>query len=160
MRRPELAIIELGSSAGLLLVIDRYAIRYHHGRSERTYGEGSLTIGCAPRGDGRPGHAATAVPVAPAVAGRHRTRHDRCRCVHSREAQLPVMNEPSPLHPWSDPIPHPEGELTTNVTVVAWRGGTATVEVLAEGDPHGRWLRYDPRGYGYTPPALSGASDV
>jgi len=71
-----------------------------------------------------------------------------------------VMNEPSVLHLWSAPIPRPDAGVTTYVTVVAWRGGTATVELLAEGDPHGRWLRYEPRAYAYAPPALSGASDV
>jgi hypothetical protein len=71
-----------------------------------------------------------------------------------------VMNEPSVLHAWTDPKPCPVPGVTTHVTVVAWRGGAATVEVLVEGDPHSRWLRYDPRGYGYARPALSRASDV
>ncbi len=71
-----------------------------------------------------------------------------------------LMNEPSVLHSWTAPIPRPEAGVTTHITVVAWRGGAATVQVLAEGDPHGRWIRYDPRGYAYAPPALSGGSDV
>ena len=78
----------------------------------------------------------------------------------SERDMIVVMNEPSALHMWTAPISRPEAGTTTHVTVVAWRGGTATVEVLAEGDPHGRWLRYDPRGYACAPPALSGASDV
>jgi hypothetical protein len=240
-RRPELAIIELGASAGLLLATDRYAIRYHRGRSERAYGEGSLTIHCDVRGDGWPDHAATAVPVAsrtgvdlepvrpgdtdgavwlhacvwpehterdtrldlalaavaelePAmVAADMRTGlaealadvpPDVTPCVQTSHAivyldadgrgelvrslaslggerdMIVVMNEPSPLHPWSDPIPYHDSEVATHVTVVAWRSGTATVEVLADGDPHGGWLRYDPRGYAFAPPALTGASDL
>jgi hypothetical protein len=71
-----------------------------------------------------------------------------------------VMNEPSVLHAWTDPIARLVPGVRTHVTVVAWRGGAATVEVLVEGDSHGRRLRYDPRGYGYARPALSGASDV
>jgi hypothetical protein len=243
MRRPELAIIELGASAGLLLATDRYAIRYHQGRSERTYGEGSLMIDCDLRGSGGgwPDHAATAVPVAsrtgvdlepiepgdadgaawlhaciwpehtqrdarldlafaavadlaprmvaadmraglratladippnvtPCVQTSHAIvyldaagRGELVRALASLGAErdmIVVMNEPSVLHLWSAPIPRPDAGVTTHVTVVAWRGGTATVELLAEGDPHGRWLRYEPRAYAYAPPALSGASDV
>jgi hypothetical protein len=241
MRRPELAIIELGASAGLLLGTDRYAIRYHQGESERTYGEGSLMIDCDIRGDGWPDHAATAVPVAsrtgvdldpirpgdadgahwlhacvwpehterdtrldlalavvadlaptlvmadmrsglraaladvpdgvtPCVLTSHAIvyldAHGRGELVRSVAAigaerdMIVVMNEPSALHSWTDPIPRPDAGVTTHITVVAWRNGTATVEVLAEGDPHGRWLRYEPRGYAFAPPALSGASDV
>jgi hypothetical protein len=241
MGRPELAIIELGASAGLLLGTDRYAIRYHRGASERTYGEGRLMIDCDLRGDGWPDHAAMAVPVASrtgvdlepiepgdadAAAWLHacvwpehterdarldlalavvadlaprmiaadmrtglRTAladipHDVTPCVQSSHAivyldadgrrelvrtiaslgserdMIVVMNEPSALHMWTAPIPRPAASVTTHLTVVAWRGGTATVEVLAEGDPHGRWLRCDPQGYAYAPPALSGASDV
>jgi hypothetical protein len=71
-----------------------------------------------------------------------------------------VMNEPSVLHAWNDPIPRPVLGVTTHVTVVALPDGAATVEVLVEGDPHGRWLFYEPREYAYAPPSLSGASDV
>ena len=241
MGRPELAIIELGTSAGLLLATDRYGIRYRRGGSERTYGDGSLMIECDLRGDGWPDHAATAAavasrtgvdlePIRPGdadgaawlhacvwpehterdarldlalavvadlaptmVAADMRTGlqkaladipDDVTPCVQTSHAivyldaagrtelvrtlaslgterdMIVVMNEPSALHVWTAPIPRPDAGVTTHVTVVAWRGGTATVEVLAEGDPHGRWLRYDPRGYAYAPPALSGASDV
>lgn len=241
MGRPEVAIIELGASAGLLLATDRYASRFHRGRSERTYGQGRLMIDCDLRGDGWPDHAGTAVPVvsrtgvdlepiepgdadgaawlhacvwpehterdarldlalamvadlAPTmVAADMRTGlraaladvpDDVTPCVQTSHAivyldadgrgelvrtlaslgterdMIAVMNEPSVVHPWTAPIPGPQAGLTTHITVVAWRGGTATVEVLAEGDPHGRWLRYEPRGYAYAPPALSGASDV
>jgi hypothetical protein len=240
MGRPELAIIELGASAGLLLATDHYAIRYHHGQSERTYGRG-LTIDCDLRGDGWPDHAGTAVPVASRtgidlepigpgdadgaawlhacvwpehterdarldlalaviadlaprmIAADMRTGlqtaladipHDVTPCVQTSHAivyldadgrgelartiasfgterdMIVLMNEPSALHMWTTPIPRPDASVTTHVTVVVWRGSTATVEVLADGDPHGRWLRYDPRGYAYAPPALSDASDV
>lgn len=241
MGRPGLAVIELGASAGLLLATDRYAIRYHRGASELTYGESDLMIDCDRRGDGWPDYAATAVPVASrtgvdlepiepgdadGVAWLHacvwpehterdarldlalavvadlaprmiaadmrtglRTAladvpHDVTPCVQTSHAvvyldadgrgelvrtiaslgterdMILVMNEPSAMHMWTPPIPRRDADVTTHITVVAWRGRTATVEVLAEGDPHGRWLRYDPRGYAYAPPALSGATDV
>ena len=243
MRRPELAIIELGASAGLLLATDRYAIRYHRGQSERTYGGGGLTIDCDLRGSvgGWPDHAATAVPVVSrtgvdlepigpgdadgadwlhaCVWPEHTERDARLDlalavvadlaptmiaadmrsglgdaladvppdvtpCIQTSHAivyldadgrgelvrslasvgaerdMIVLMNEPSVLHAWTDPILRRIADVTTHVTVVAWSGGTASVEVLAEGDPHGRWLRYEPRGYAYAPPSLSGASDV
>jgi hypothetical protein len=240
MGRPQLAIIELGASAGLLLATDSYAIRYHRGESLRAYGHGDLTIDCDVRGDGWPDHAATTVPVAsrtgidlepiePAADGTawlhacvwpehtdRAARLDRALatvadlaptmiaadmragvvaavadvppgvtpCVQTSHAivyldaegrgelvrslaaigaerdMIVVMNEPTALHSWTDPIPHPDTGVTTHITVVAWRNGAATVEVLAEGDPHGRWLRYEPRAYAFAPPALSGASDV
>lgn len=239
--RPNLAMIELGASAGLLLATDRYAIRYHRGESVRTYGHGDLTIDCDVRGDGWPDHAAAAVPVAsrtgvdlepiepadedgaiwlhacvwpehtdraarldralatvadlaptmvaadmragvaaavadvpPGVTPCVQTSHaivyldgeGRGELVRSLAAigadrdMIVVMNEPSALHAWTDPIRRPDAGVTTHVTVVAWRNGAATVEVLAEGDPHGRWLRYEPRAYAFAPPALFGASDV
>jgi hypothetical protein len=239
MGRPELAIIELGASAGLLLATDRYAFRYHRGESLRTYGEGTLAIDCDVRGDGWPDHAATAAPVgsrtgvdlepiqaSDGVTWLHAcvwpehteraARLDRALaavadlrptmiaadmrsgliaalgdtpanvtpCIQTSHAivyldavgrgelvrslaaigagrdMIVVMNEPSALHSWTDPIPGPDAGVTTHITVVAWRNGAATVEVLAEGDPHGRWLRYDPRAYAFAPPVLSGASDV
>jgi hypothetical protein len=241
MRRPELAIIELGASAALLLATDQYAIRYHRGRSERTYGGGGLTIDCDLRGEGWPDLAATAVPVVSrtgvdlepigpgdadgaewlhaCVWPEHTERDARLDralaavadlaptmiaadmraslgealaavppdvtpCIQTSHAivyldadgrgelvrslasvgaerdMIVVMNEPSVLHAWTDPIPRRFADVTTHVTVVAWSGGTASVEVLADGDPHGRWLRYEPRGYAYAPPSLSGASDV
>ncbi len=241
MRRPELAIIELGASAGLLLATDRYAIRYHLGRSERTYGGGGLTIDCDLRGARWPDHAATAVPVVSrtgvdlepigpgdadgavwlhaCVWPEHTERDARLDralsavadlapkmmaadmraglrealadvppgvtpCIQTSHAivyldaegrgelvrslasvgaerdMIVVMNEPSALHAWTDPISHVVAGVTTHVTVVAWSGGLGSVEVLAEGDPHGRWLFYEPREYAYAPPSLSGASDV
>jgi hypothetical protein len=106
----------------------------------------------------RPNPAARSVRTVTLAAAVIAVAVRRVRPADYRE-MIVLMNEPSVLHPWTAPIPGPAG-VTTHITVVAWRRGAATVEVLAEGDPHGRWLRYEPRGYAYAPPALSGASDV
>ncbi|HEY7175538.1 MAG TPA: DUF2332 domain-containing protein [Micromonosporaceae bacterium] len=236
-----IALIELGTSGGLLLATDRYAIRYHTGDRSETYGDGDLSIDCEIRGDGWPLAAGTAVPVTtrtgvdlspirpgdadgaawlhaciwpehtdrdrrldlalaevakvgptmiaadmrdglavavdavppdvtPCVFASHaliyldaRGRADLVRMlteIGARRDLVVVTNEAHQLHAWTDPVPHVEHDVTTLVTVVAWRGGETTVEVLSEADAHGRWLRYEPRGYPFAPPALSGASDA
>ena len=237
----EMALIELGTSAGLLLATDRYGIRYHSGDRTRTLQSGALTIDCELR-DGRwpepvaapmrvwsrtgidlspippgdtdgiawlhacvwPEHtdrdaqldlalgevavvkpkmvaadmrsglaaAIDAVPphVTPCVFTSHAIVYmdadGRAELVRSLAAigaerdLVVVMNEASVLHAWSAPVPRFGEGITTHVTLVAWQAAKATVEVLAEGDPHGRWLRFEPRGYPYVPPALSDASDV
>jgi hypothetical protein len=68
-----------------------------------------------------------------------------------------VTNEPA--HPemvlFAEPAPRlePEIRVVTHITVVAWSAGAPSVEVLGEGDAHGAWLRYEPRGYAYRDPA-------
>jgi hypothetical protein len=236
-----IALIELGTSGGLLLATDRYAIRYHNGERSDTYGDGELSIDSEIRGDGWPSPAGTAVPittrtgidlnpirpgdadgaawlhaciwpehtdrdrrldlalaevakvgpmmiaadmrdglaaavdvvpadVTPCVFASHALiyldaggRADLVRLlteIGARRDLIVITNEAHQLHAWTDPVPHVEHDVTTLVTVVAWRGGQATVEVLAEADAHGRWLRYEPHRYPFAPPALSGASDA
>jgi hypothetical protein len=237
-RAGELALIELGTSAGLLLATDRYTITYRGRERVATYQGGSLTIDCDLRGPDWPSPAATpvrvssrtgidlspiepfdadgavwlhaciwpehtdrdarldlalaevarlrptmiaadmrqglasavaAVPdgVMPCVFTSHALiyldRTERAELVRSLAAigsmrdLVVVMNEPAPLNLWSEPVVQIEPGITTHVSVVAWRGGAASVEVLAEGDAHGRWLRYEPRVYAFGPPALSGS---
>ncbi len=48
------------------------------------------------------------------------------------------------------PVPASPGAMTAP-TVVIWRGGTATVEVLGTAGPHGDWLDWAPTRYGYAP---------
>ncbi|GFJ78097.1 hypothetical protein Phou_022770 [Phytohabitans houttuyneae] len=46
----------------------------------------------------------------------------------------------------------PRGMLAVGLlTLVVWRGGRATVEVLARTGPHGQWLEWVQREYGYEP---------
>ena len=46
----------------------------------------------------------------------------------------------------------PRGVLSAGLlTLVAWRGGRATVEVLARTGPHGQWLEWVQREYAYAP---------
>ena len=234
----EIALIELGTSAGLLLASDRYSITYHAGGHREAYGAGSLTLECELRGEQWPRPAAmplrissrTGIDLAPirpsdadgavwlhaCIWPEHTDRDARLDLALAEVAQLQptmvaadlraglasavaavphavtpcvftshvliyldraerddltrslvaigaerdlvvVMNEPAPLHQWTEPVPMIELGITTHVTLVTWRGGTASVEVLAEGDAHGRWLRYEPRVYGFQPPALSGS---
>ncbi|HEU0240102.1 MAG TPA: DUF2332 domain-containing protein [Micromonosporaceae bacterium] len=236
-----IALIELGTSAGLLLATDRYAIRYRAGERTQTYGDGALTIDCDLRGDGWPLPAGTAVAVAsrtgidlapirpgdadgaawlhaciwpehterdwrldlalaevakvgptmivadmrdglaaavatvpadvlPCVFASHALvylnaagRAELIRMladIGTRRDLVVVTNEAHQLHAWTDPMPNVTPDATTHITVVAWCGGAATVEVLAEGDAHGKWLRYEPRGYAFAPPALHGGRDA
>jgi hypothetical protein len=47
----------------------------------------------------------------------------------------------------------PPGVLAVGLlTLVAWRDGRATVEVLARTGPHGEWLQWLPHEYAYAPP--------
>lgn len=47
----------------------------------------------------------------------------------------------------------PPGVLTVGLlTLVAWRNGRATVEVLARTGPHGEWMVWLPQEYPYAPP--------
>lgn len=48
-------------------------------------------------------------------------------------------------------VPVPPGAIAT-LAVVAWLGGRASVEVLAETGPHGEWLRWAPQTYAYAGP--------
>jgi hypothetical protein len=237
-RTGELSLIELGTSAGLLLATDRYTVTYRGRERTETYHDGSLRIDCDLRGPDWPSPAATevrvfsrtgidlapiepfdadgavwlhaciwpehtdrdarldlalaevarlrptmiaadmreglasavaAVPdgVMPCVFMSHALiyldRTERTELVRSLAAigsmrdLVVVMNEPAPLNLWSEPVAQIEPGVTTHVSVIAWRGGAASVEVLAEGDAHGRWLRYEPRVYAFGPPALSGS---
>ncbi len=58
-----MALVEIGTSAGLLLVPDRYRYRYHDKSRSETFGDGALTIDCEIRGDGWPTPAATPLPI-------------------------------------------------------------------------------------------------
>jgi hypothetical protein len=48
-----------------------------------------------------------------------------------------------------------ESDLRTPVVAVIWQNGRASVEVLAEGGPHGNYLHYQPQEYAYEPPMLA-----
>ncbi|HET8681689.1 MAG TPA: DUF2332 domain-containing protein [Micromonosporaceae bacterium] len=52
----------------------------------------------------------------------------------------------------------PPGVLAVGLlTLVAWRNGRATVEVLARTGPHGQWVEWVPQEYGFTPLSRSTA---
>lgn len=63
-----LALVELGTSAGLLLVPDRYSYRYHGGGRSEVFepasGEPGLRLDCEVIGDGRPTTAGIALDIA------------------------------------------------------------------------------------------------
>ncbi|MCW6011145.1 DUF2332 domain-containing protein [Micromonospora sp. CPCC 205371] len=234
-----LSLVELGTSAGLLLMSDRYACRYEHGSRTTTYGPaGGLALTCEVRGDRWPEPAAGPLPVAgrvgidlapidatdaaatdwlracvwpeqtdrlarldAALAEVARARPamlagdmvetlplalstvdgDTVPCVFSSNAvtYLPdgdrrrlvaalaevgarrdltvLFNEAAPfgaeMFIGRRPAEAgPRGVLAVGVlTLVAWRGGQATVEVLARTGPHGQWLEWTPREYRYAP---------
>lgn len=62
----QLSLVELGTSAGLLLISDRYACRYEDGAGRaETYGPaGALALTCEVRGERWPDPAATPLPIA------------------------------------------------------------------------------------------------
>ncbi|MEJ3744133.1 DUF2332 domain-containing protein [Actinomycetes bacterium KLBMP 9797] len=234
-----LGLVELGTSAGLLLLSDRYACRYERNGRAETYGPaGGLALTCEVRGDGWPEPAAASLAVTQRVGidlapidARDRTATDWLRaCVWPEQtdrlarldaalaevararprllagdmvATLPTalstVDEPAvPCVFSSNAITYlsdqdradlvatlaaagarrdlavlfneaasvgaemfigqrpaeagPPGVLNVGVlTLVVWRGGRATVEVLARTGPHGQWLEWLPHEYAYTP---------
>lgn len=234
-----LGLVELGTSAGLLLLSDRYACRYERTGRAETYGPPSgAALSCEVRGDGWPEPAATSLAVAERVgidlapidaadraatdwlracvwpehtdrlvrldaalaeAARSRPRllagdmvatlptalsvvdDSAVPCVFSSNAitylstrdradlvatlategarrDLAVLfNEAASAgaEMFIDGRPAeagPPGVLNVGVlTLVVWRGGRATVEVLARTGPHGQWLEWRPREYPYAP---------
>ena len=230
-----LALVELGTSAGLLLLPDRYGYRYTGGGHTRRYGRPdappALVMDCVVRGDGWPrwlsdepaigarvgidlspvGSAdadgvtwlrsciwpehvdrlarldaalAEASLVSPRlVAGdmlaslpEVLSTVDDVPCVFAsnsltylgarRRSELAHMlagvgaerdlvvalNEAAQcgVHLFTaDGPPASAGLAVATLTVIAWIGGRATVEVLAETGPHGEWLRWARHEYRY-----------
>ena len=78
-----MALVEIGTSAGLLLVPDRYRYRYHDGSRAEIFRRRGLTIDCEIRGDGWPTPAGTPLAIAsrtgidlnPIRLGRRGRRH-------------------------------------------------------------------------------------
>jgi hypothetical protein len=232
-----LALVELGTSAGLLLISDRYACEYRDGDRFESYGPaGGLRMSCEVRGGRWPSPAATDPAVADRVgidlspvdaadplatewlracvwpehterlarldaalaqvaaarprlvtgemvatlptvlstvdddavpcvftsnalmylstADRRRLAATLAECGARRDLTV-VLNEASQcgaeLFTGRPAEAGPRGVLAVGLlTLVAWRGGRATVEVLARTGPHGQWLEWVQREYGYT----------
>jgi hypothetical protein len=233
-----LALVELGTSAGLLLISDRYACEYRHGDRVECYGPaGGLTVTCEVRGERWPSPAATDLTVADRVgidlspvdaadplatewlracvwpehterlarldaalaevlaarprlvagemvatlptalstvddgavpcvftsnalmylstADRRRLAATLAECGARRDLTV-VLNEASQcgaeLFTRRPAEAGPRGVLAVGLlTLVAWRDGQATVEVLARTGPHGEWLEWVQREYAYAP---------
>jgi hypothetical protein len=231
-----LALVELGTSAGLLLISDRYACEYRHGDRVESYGPaGGLTMSCDVRGGRWPEPASADVRIADRVgidlspvdaadpraiewlracvwpehterlarldaalaevaAARPRlvagemvatlpsvlstVDVDVVPCVFTSNALMylstadrrrlaatladfgarrdltVVLNEASQcgaeLFTGRPAEAGPRGVLAVGLlTLVAWREGRATVEVLARTGPHGQWLEWVQREYAY-----------
>lgn len=233
-----LALVELGTSAGLLLISDRYTCEYRHGDRVESYGPaGGLALTCEVRGERWPSPAANDLAVAdrvgidlspvdatdpqatewlracvwpehterlarldaalaevavarprlvagemvaalPAVlstvddgavpcvftsnalmylsdADRRRLAATLAECGAQRDLTV-VLNEASQcgaeMFTGRPAEAGPRGVLAVGLlTLVAWRGGRATVEVLARTGPHGEWLEWVQREYAYAP---------
>lgn len=232
-----LALLELGTSAGVLLVPDRYAYRYRGPARDGGYGQG-LPLDCDLRGGGWPEPAGvplalasrTGIDLSPIDAAdpaatawlyacvwpeqTHRVARleaalaevatvgpelvagdivatlpgvlDRLDasavpCVFASHALVYlgdearaevvrildaagrrrdlafVLNEGTGTRPNLFTTEAPIGDqvpLRTAITVVTWRDGAASVEVIGSGCPHGSWLLFEPRHYAYRPPSL------
>lgn len=234
-----LGLVELGTSAGLLLLSDAYACRYEQGARTATYGPaGGLTLTCEVRGDRWPEPAAAELTVTGRVGidlapidptdraatdwlrsciwPEHTDRLARLDAALAEVARarprmlagdmvatLPtalssVDEEAVPVVFASNAVNYlpaadlarlvatldrvgrqrdlavlfneaasygaelfigrrpaeagPPGVLNVGVlTLVAWRDGRATVEVLARTGPHGQWLDWLPNEYAYAP---------
>ncbi|BCB82230.1 DUF2332 domain-containing protein [Phytohabitans flavus] len=233
-----LALVELGTSAGLLLISDRYACEYRNGDRVESYGPaGGLTMSCEVRGDRWPSPVAADIAVADRVgidlspvdatdpratewlracvwpehverlarldaalaevaAARPRlvagemvatlpavlstVDEGAVPCVFTSNALMylstadrgrlaatladfgarrdltVVLNEASQcgaeLFTGRPAEAGPRGVLAVGLlTLVAWRGGRASVEVLARTGPHGQWLEWVQREYAYAP---------
>ncbi|GAA4701898.1 DUF2332 domain-containing protein [Phytohabitans rumicis] len=234
-----LGLVELGTSAGLLLLSDRYACEYRRGARVETYGPaGALTVTCEVRGERWPEPAATALTIADRVgidlapidptdpratdwlracvwpeqtdrlarldaalaevasvrprlltgdmvdtlpivlstldddvvpcvfssnAVTYLSSQDQRRLVATlaeagaRRDLAMVLNEASQcgaeLFTGQRPVQAgPRGVLAVGLlTLVMWRGGRASVEVLARTGPHGQWLEWTPQEYVYAP---------
>ena len=234
-----MALVEIGTSAGLLLVPDRYRYRYHDGSRIEIFGDGALTIDCEIRGDGWPTTAGVPLAIAsrtgidlnpihwadadavtwlhacvwpehtarnarldaalaevaaaaptliaddvvaalpralaavdpasiPVVFGSHvlpyLTPEARAEVVRAIDAAgrsrelITILNEGAGMlsSNWFAANAREVGTgVRTQVTIVHFCDGDATVEVQSEGGAHGTWLEFDPRRYAYAPPTLA-----